>query len=240
MSCINFADSCAGNTFGAEYHFTHDFSHNGLCLVGCFLYFFMAYLYGCVKAAKVSHNTDAKDADAAMMCNDDFRNSRHTNRIATQQAVHLIFCRCLERWSLYSDIDAVLQADVFLFGNFKGQLDILAIVSLVHVRKTRAGREVLAAERVLREEIDVVGYNHEVANFELRIHAPCSITDEERLDAQFIHDANGERYFLHGVALIVMETSFHGHDVDAGKFSEDEFAGMSFNSRNREIGYVSV
>ena len=56
----------------ADNHLTHDFRHKRLCLVGCFLYFFMAYLYRCIKTAKVSHNADAKDADAAMVGNDDF------------------------------------------------------------------------------------------------------------------------------------------------------------------------
>ena len=237
MCCINLADSCAGNTFSSEYHFTHDFSHNGLCLVGCFLYFFMAYLYRCIKTAKVSHNADAKDADAAMVGNDDFRNSRHANRIATKQAVHLIFSRCFERWPLYADIDAVLQADVFLFGNFKGQLDVLAVVGLVHVREARSGREVLSAERVLREEIDVVGNHHQVADFELRIHAPCGVADEERLDAQFVHDSYGECDFLHGVSFIEMEASFHSHDVNTAKFSENELAGVAFDGRNGEIRY---
>ena len=45
------------------------------------------------------------------------------------------------------------------------------VVGLVHVGETRTGREVLAAKRVLWEEVYVVGDNHEVADFEVGVHA---------------------------------------------------------------------
>ena len=98
--------------------------------------------------------------------------------------------------------------------------------------------EVLAAEWVLREEVDMVGDHHQVTDFELRIHATCRIADKERLDAQFIHDTYRECHFLHGVSFVEVETSFHCHDVNAAKFSENELAGVAFDSRNGEVRYL--
>ena len=37
-----------------------------------------------------------------------------------------------------------------------------------------------------------------------------------------------------------MESAFHCHDVLAAQLTEDEFAGMAFYGRNREVGYLAV
>lgn len=37
-----------------------------------------------------------------------------------------------------------------------------------------------------------------------------------------------------------METPFHGHDLNAAKLAEDKLAGVSFDSGNREIGYLRI
>ena len=93
---------------------------------------------------------------------------------------------------------------------------------------------------MLREEVDMVGNNHQVANFEGGIHATGSIRDEERLDAQFVHDAYGEGNFLHVVSFIVVETPLHRHDINATQFAEDKGTGMSLYGRNGEVGNLTV
>ena len=106
----------------------------------------------------------------------------------------------------------------------------------MHVGEPWAGGEVLSTKRMLREEVDMVGNDHDVADAELGVHATCGIADEERLDAQFVHHADGERDFLHGVAFVEVETSLHGHDVLVAKPSEDELAGMSLDGADGEVG----
>lgn len=96
------------------------------------------------------------------------------------------------------------------------------------------------AQRMLGEEVDVVGDNHQVANLEARVHTARSIRHEERLDAQFVHHANGECHLLHRVALVEVEASLHGHDVNAAQLTENQFAAMAFHGRYREVGYVAV
>ena len=93
---------------------------------------------------------------------------------------------------------------------------------------------------MLREEIDMVGDNHQVANIELRVHTSGGIRDEERLDAQLIHDTDRESHLLHRISLIVMEASLHRHDLDAPQLAEDQFAAMSFDSRHREVGNLAI
>ena len=87
----------------------------------------------------------------------------------------------------------------------------------------RPSREVLPAQWMFREEINVVRNDHKVANFELRIHSACSVTHEECLDAQLVHNPHRECHFFHVVALIEMETPLHGHDVLVAKLPENQF-----------------
>ena len=88
---------------------------------------------------------------------------------------------------------------------------------------------------MLGEEIDMVGNHHQVANLEARVHATGSIRDEKCLDAQLVHHANGEGNLLHGVALVVVETALHSHNVYAAQLSEDKLAAMALNGRYREV-----
>ena len=90
------------------------------------------------------------------------------------------------------------------------------------------------------EEVDVIGNNHQIANLEAGVHATRSIGNEERLDAEFVHDTNREGDFLHGVAFIKVETSLHGHDIYPAQLSEDKFAGMAFYRGNWEVRNVLV
>lgn len=93
---------------------------------------------------------------------------------------------------------------------------------------------------MLREQVDVVVDNHQVANLETWIHAAGGIAHEKRGYAKFIHHAYGKCHFLHRVSLVEMETPVHSEDVLAAELAKDELAGVSFNGRDREIGYVFV
>ena len=86
----------------------------------------------------------------------------------------------------------------------------------------------------------MVGDNHKVANLEIRIHSTGGIAYKQGLYAQFIHHTNGEGDLFHGVALIVVETAFHGHNVLAAQLAENQLACVAFNCRYREIGYITI
>ena len=110
----------------------------------------------------------------------------------------------------------------------------------MHVGKTRACGEVLAAQRMLGEKVDMVCDNHQVANLEGRVHTTCSIRHEERLNAQLVHHSYGEGDILHRVAFVEMETTLHGEDVHPAEFAEDKGTGMSLYGRNGEVGNLTV
>lgn len=100
--------------------------------------------------------------------------------------------------------------------------------------------EVLSAQRMLREEVDVVCDYHQVADLELRVHASRSVAYKESLYAEFVHYAYRERNFLHVVAFIIVEASFHSHYVNVAELAENQFAGVSLHRRNGEVRYFRV
>ena len=90
------------------------------------------------------------------------------------------------------------------------------------------------------EKINMIGNDHQVANLELRIHASCSIGNEKRLDAQFVHHTNRECNLLHGVSLIEVEASLHGHDIHSSQLSKNQFSTMTFDSGYRKVGNILI
>ena len=225
---------------GAYNHLAHDLRHERLGLVGGLLYLFVAHFDRRIKAAQVGDDRHAEDADAAVVGNNHLWYGGHADGIAAYDAVHLIFCGCLEGGALYADIDTVFDAYLFLLGYLRSEFDEGLVVGLVHIGESRTGGEILATEGMLGEEVDVVGDDHQVAHAEILIHAAGGIADEEGLDAQFVHHADGEGHFLHRVALVEMEAPLHGEDIDATQFAEDEFAFVTFDRRDGKVGYLRV
>ena len=87
----------------------------------------------------------------------------------------------------------------------------------------------MAAKRILREQVDVVGDNHYVANLELLVHASGSVADKEGLHTDGFHDANRECNLLHVVAFIVVETARHSYYFASAQTTEDKFAVVASN-----------
>ena len=78
--------------------------------------------------------------------------------------------------------------------------------------------------------------NHNVTNAETGIRAAGSIADKQRLDAQFVHNSDGEGDFFHVVTFIIMETPIHCHNVLTSQFTKDKLTAVSFHGGHREVG----
>ena len=221
-------------------HLPHDLGHERLCVVSSYLHLLMAHLYGLVFQAEVGDDTDTAGLDAAVMSYTHFGNGAHAHSIASETVIHFLFCWGLKGGTLHTEVHAVNQTDAFLLSYLIGFGNEMVVIGLVHVGETRTGGEVFSAQRVFGEEVDMVGDDHEIADFKLRVHSSRGVGDKERLDTQFVHHANGEGHLLHRVALIIMETSLHRHDILVAKFSEDQFSTVSFHRRYGEVGDVAV
>ena len=134
----------------------------------------------------------------------------------------------------------MLQADLLLTGNIESHLDQQGIIGLMHIRETWSRGEVLTTQRMLWEEVDMIGDNHQVANLEAGVHATSGVADEEHLDTQFVHHTYREGHFLHRVTLIEVEASLHGQNIHTTQLTEDEFATMSLYGRDGEVGNLLI
>ena len=203
--------------------------HQRLCLVGCLLHFFVRGGLGRVAYAHVRYYAHAEYAYAAVACYYYLGYCAHTHRVGSHRMVCAVFRRSLIAWSLHTYVGAVYQSYAFLRCYTVGGGNQLMVVRLVHIGKARTGGYVLAPQRVLGEEIDVVGDDHQVAYAEILVGSARSVTYEESPDAQLIHHAYGECHLLHGVTLVVMEASLHGQYLLAAQCADDEASVMSLH-----------
>ena len=175
-----------------------------------------------------------------MACHDNLWDCAHTYGIRTHAVVHLVLGRGLKRGSLHTYIHSMYHVYALFAGYFVGLGYQFAVVRFVHVGEAGACGEVLSAQRMLRKEVDMVGYDHEIANLEGRVHAAGSVAYKQRVDAQLIHNAYGKGYLLHGISLVIVETPLHSHHVLASKLAEYELAGMAFDCGNGEVGDFGI
>ena len=68
--------------------------------------------------------------------------------------------RSFEGRSLHTNVDTVGDAYFSLFGNGSGFLDEVEVIGFVHIGEARTRGEVLAAQWMLREQVDMVSNNH--------------------------------------------------------------------------------
>lgn len=200
----------------------------------------MAHLNGGILKAKVSDDAHTEGSYAAMMGYDDLRDGAHAYGITSHAVVRLVLCGGLECRSLNTYIYTMHNAYALLLSYSLGKGYQSLIVSLMHIGEARTGGEIFPAKRMLGEEVDMVGNNHQVSNLKTVIHTSGSVRYEECLDAKLVHYSDGECYLLHGVAFIEMETPLHGHDILIPKLTEDEFAGMAFNGGYGEVRYLLI
>ena len=95
-------------------------------------------------------------------------------------------------------------------GNFFDKPNKLPVIRARHIRETGSELFVIRTDQRIRDHIDVIAYDHQVTDFETRIDTACGIGNQQILNTQELHHPDGEGHLLHGIALIIMETSLHG------------------------------
>ena len=93
---------------------------------------------------------------------------------------------------------------------------------------------------MLGEEVDMILDDHQVADTEAGVGATSGIADKERLDAQGLHDADGESDLLHAVTLVEVESALHSQNLLAAQLTEDELAGVTLDGRDRHVGNLAI
>jgi len=111
----------------------------------------------------------------------------------------------------HADIDAPVGNEVFASGNLHGPANHDRIVRTRHIGEARPQIIVIGADqRIAVHQVDVVFNDNDIALAVERIQAAASVGYDEDIGPEGAHHANGKRDLAMRVALVGMETSFHG------------------------------
>ena len=166
-----------------------------------------------------------------------FRNGTHAHCITSDDFEILVFRRSFESRSLSTHVNTFHHTDVVSFGNGFGFGDKFLVVGLAHIRETDAKFLVIfTMKRMFRKNINMIGNNHQITNFEIGIHTTRSIRNHQIFDSQCFHYAHRKRNLLHVISFIEVKSSLHGQYIYLAEFAENEFSAVSFHRRYRKIG----
>ena len=122
-----------------------------------------------------------------------------------------------------------------------GPGDQFTVIRTAHIRKANAEAVVvLADERIVAHEVDVIFDDHQIALGKLRIHAAASVADNQRFAPQRLHDAHRQRDLFERIALVKVETAFHGHNALPGEPAAYQPARVRLNGRNGKVRNIAV
>lgn len=86
----------------------------------------------------------------------------------------------------------------------------------------------------------MVADDHQITYAEGLVDTTCGVGDEEVLDTEELHHADGEGDLLHGVAFVVVEAPLHAQHGYAREGTSDEIPLMADSRRVWEVGDLCV
>ena len=175
-----------------------------------------------------------------MIGNDNFGDGGHTYRICSQNTEQLVFRRSFKCGALRADVHSMLNFNPFFGCNRICFANQFFVVCFTHVREARAVWDILAPQRMFGEVVDVVGDDHQVANFEVRICTAAGVGHEQGFDAQFAHHTYRERNFFHGIAFVEVEAALHRQNILVAQLAENQFAAVPLYRRYGEVGDILI
>ena len=111
-----------------------------------------------------------------MFCYNNFRNSTHSHRVATDRFDHSIFCGSFKSRSLQSDVAALMCFNSEIFRYFCRNFDHFFIVRFTHIHKARSEFfHIFSPQRMFRHHVDMVVDDHDICNVKSWIYAATRI-----------------------------------------------------------------
>src|SRR5262249_13142286 len=139
----------------------------------------------------------AEDAQLAVYADYYLRHRGHADHVGPDAAQETVLGPRLQVWPRHGDEYPLVADDPLLQRDPLGQGQQLAVIRIAHVREALAQAVVvLADERVVAHQVDVVLDQHQVALGVLRVHAAAGVADNERVAAQGFHDTHRQRDLL--------------------------------------------
>ena len=97
-----------------------------------------------------------------------------------------------------------------------------------------------AAQRACAGELDVVGYDHDVARAIGGVYRARSVGEDRVFYAEELEQAHRNDQLLEIIALVGVEAPRHAHDLLAGDRAEDQLACMGSDGGDQKIGDIRI
>jgi hypothetical protein len=86
----------------------------------------------------------------------------------------------------------------------------------------------------------MIAQDHQITDLLVVSKSSRSIGNKQFFDAKIFHHSHREGDLLHGISFVIMESSLHTYDGFFSQRTKDQFPGMTFNCRNREIWNIMI
>ena len=184
-----------------------------------------------VQVGFVADAGDAEDAGAAMAGDDDFGDCGHANGIGADGAQEAQVGGAFKGGAAEPGVDAFAQFYPGFGRGLAGEVAELAVVGLAHIGEARAEFVKVGADEGVEahhaDQVKVVGDEHQVAGGVGGVDGAGGVGDDEGLDAEALHDADGQGDLGHGVAFVEVDAALHDEHGLVFEAADDELAGVA-------------
>jgi len=91
-----------------------------------------------------------------------------------------------------------------------------------------------------REDVNVILDHHNITRLEVRVQSPGGVGDNQRIDSQQAHHANGQRHFGHRIAFVEVRAALHRQHRAPLKLADYQLPGVPQHGRARPVRNVGV
>ena len=173
----------------------------------------------------------------------DFGHRAHAHGVGPDEAQKLVLGGGFQHRAGHGDVHAAPHffGHSQLFGGAFGAGQQGGVVGGEHVGEARAQLiQVLADERVVGLQVDVVLNQHQVRELIVGMEAAGGVADEELPDTQQLQHPHGHHHLLHTVAFVVVKAALqHGHPLPTEP-AQQQAPGVAFDGGSREMRDVGV
>lgn len=200
---------------------------------------------------EVGHARDSDDLGAHVPRRDGFVHGGHAHEVRAHRLKHPDLRRSFVAGAGHGRVHAILgqladcvRASPLQTSDLGADPRMVAQSGRVHLGHIREPRTksviVLALERVLPKQVEVIAHEHQIAGLVGRVDAARGVGEDDRATAKTDQGAHRMHEVRHGVTLVRVAAALEGDDRLFSDRSAPEHSGVSCDSRDQEVRDLGV
>ena len=169
-----------------------------------------------------------------------FGNGGHTYQVGSYGTEETHLGGSLVGRARSSEIHTLIQLDSHSCSNLKSLLLKLEVVGAGHIGE--AGAEVvhISSYERIGHKVDMVADYDGISHLVVGIQGSGGIGDQQELDSELAHHADGQRQGGHIVSLVVVEAALHREHAFPSEISADEITLVAYYRGYGEAGDFGI